>query len=115
MFSAGSGPEAERIWLNQGHTIHIIVTDTVMPRMSGPELIERLRATRPELKAIFMSGHTPETVRIHGGTGEGTAFLQKPFDVEHLLAKVRELVGTQAPTPAAVNRRGRTRTRRTRA
>jgi FixJ family two-component response regulator len=56
-----------------------------MPRMSGPQLVARLRELQPGLKAILMSGHTPETVLKHGETGRGAVFLQKPFEIDDLL------------------------------
>jgi two-component system cell cycle sensor histidine kinase/response regulator CckA len=70
-----------------------------MPRMSGPELVERLRALNPEVKVIFMSGHTPETVLRHGGVA-GAAFLQKPFEIDTLLRQVRVPLAQGRPKPA---------------
>jgi PAS domain S-box-containing protein len=91
VLSAGNGIDAERIWRETRDPIDVVVTDTVMPRMSGPELVRRLRASHPFVKVIFMSGHAPETVHQHGGAA-GTTFLQKPFEVDDLLAKVRALL-----------------------
>jgi PAS domain S-box-containing protein len=91
VLTAGTGDEAERLY-RKSDPIDVVVTDTVMPRMSGPELVERLRTWQPGVRVIFMSGHTPETVLRHGGIGAGTAFLQKPFDVEDLLGLVRKLL-----------------------
>ena len=96
--SASTGPEAERLWHQGSHTFDIVVTDTVMPRMSGPELVQRLRSANPDVKVIFMSGHTPETVLLHGGVA-GTAFLQKPFEFDDLLARIRELRGAAPDRP----------------
>jgi PAS domain S-box-containing protein len=97
--SAATGAEAERLWHERPHAIDVVLTDAVMPRMSGPELVHRLRAANPDVKVIFMSGHTPETVLQHGGV-EGTAFLQKPFEFDDLLARIRELL------PSRTRRRG---------
>ena len=100
VLSAGNGIDAERIWRETRDPIDVVVTDTVMPRMSGPELVSRLRASHPNVKVIFMSGHTPETVLQHGGADLGTTFLQKPFEVEELLARVRQLLAEgEAPSP----------------
>jgi len=65
--------------------------------MSGPELVQRPRTWQPGVKVIFMSGHTPETVLQHGGVGAGTAFLQKPFDIDDLLAQIRKLLAQGRP------------------
>jgi DNA-binding response OmpR family regulator len=100
VLSAGNGIDAERIWRETRDAIDVVVTDTVMPRMSGPELVERIRASHPRVKVIFMSGHTPETVLRHGGAEEGTTFLQKPFEVDVLLAKVRDSISPPAGEPA---------------
>jgi PAS domain S-box-containing protein len=95
VLSAGTGADAERLWRESGTEIDVVVTDTVMPRMSGPELVQRLRSLNPDVKVIFMSGHTPETVLRHGGV-EGAAFLQKPFEIDDLLRQVRIMVGGRA-------------------
>jgi CheY-like chemotaxis protein len=94
--TAATGAEAERLWQEGRHEIDVVVTDAVMPRMSGPELVQRLRAANPEVRVIFMSGHTPETVLLHGGV-QGTAFLQKPFEFDDLLACIQELLSARAP------------------
>jgi YesN/AraC family two-component response regulator len=78
----------------KGHagTIHLLITDVVMPGMSGRELAQRLTATRPETKVLFLSGYTEDAI-IHEGVLEpGTAFLQKPFTLQVLSRKVREVL-----------------------
>jgi PAS domain S-box-containing protein len=106
VISAGTGPDAERLCKGR-EPIDVVVTDTVMPRMSGPALVERLRAWQPGVKVIFMSGHTPETVLRHGGIGAGTAFLQKPFDVDDLVTQIRRLLseGQHPSKPRGAPRR----------
>jgi PAS domain S-box-containing protein len=84
--------EAERLCRDAREPIDLVVTDTVMPRMSGPQLVERLRTFQPGLKVIFMSGHTPETVVRHGDVSRGSVFLQKPFDIGDLLDHIHRLV-----------------------
>jgi PAS domain S-box-containing protein len=99
VLSAGNGIDAEKIWRETRDPIDVVVTDTVMPRMGGPELVSRLRASHPRVKVIFMSGHTPETVLEHGGSELGATFLQKPFEVDELIAMVRQFLaesGTSA-------------------
>ena len=92
VLAAGNGVDAEKIWRETRDPIDVVLTDTVMPRMGGPELVSRLRASHPRVKVIFMSGHTPETVLQHGGSDLGLTFLQKPFDVDDLIAIVRHLL-----------------------
>jgi len=89
---AASGAEAIRIAkANQG-AIDVVLTDVVMPGMSGPQLVEQLRADHPNLAALFMSGYTSDAVLRHGiETGEAD-FLQKPFSTSVLAAKLRRVL-----------------------
>jgi PAS domain S-box-containing protein len=81
----------EAIALFERHqTIHLILSDVIMPGGSGPELTRRLVAARPGLKVIFMSGYAEDTISHHGVLEAGTAFLEKPFTAESLGRKVRE-------------------------
>ena len=100
VLSAGDGVSAEKIWRETRKPIDVVITDTVMPRMSGPELVRKLRASHAQVKVIFMSGHTPETVHQHGGADPGAAFFQKPFEVDDLIAKVGELLAEETPVRA---------------
>jgi polar amino acid transport system substrate-binding protein len=70
--------------------IHLLLTDVIMPEMSGRDLRERLAASRPNLKSLFMSGYTAEVIAHHGALHEGVHFLQKPFSVQDLAVKLRE-------------------------
>ncbi len=84
----------EALQLGRRHTgpIHLLVTDVVMPEMGGPELARRLMGPRSELKVLYMSGYAGEAVVRHGVLDNGNAFLQKPFTVDVLARKVRELL-----------------------
>jgi len=73
-------------------TIHLLLTDVIMPAMNGRELYETLRGMKPELKVLFMSGYTENVIAQHGVLDPGTPFIQKPFTIESLACKVREVL-----------------------
>jgi two-component system, cell cycle sensor histidine kinase and response regulator CckA len=92
----------EAIDLSQRHAgpIQLMVTDVVMPQMSGRELAQQLVRTRPDMRVLFMSGYTDTAIVRHGVLEAGTAFISKPFTPDALAAKVREVL--DAPKPARV-------------
>ncbi|HSA61683.1 MAG TPA: PAS domain S-box protein [Nitrospiraceae bacterium] len=72
--------------------IHLLLTDVVMPQMSGPEVAEKLTVVRPEIKVLYMSGYPDHPVFSQSGVKRDTAFLQKPFTPNVLTQKVREVL-----------------------
>jgi two-component system cell cycle sensor histidine kinase/response regulator CckA len=89
--------------IHQGdHAIHILITDVVMPGISGRALALRAAESIPDLKVLFMSGYTEEVIQHHGISSSNVAFLQKPFAPGDLVRKVRHLLdGEHARTLAA--------------
>ena len=78
-----------------GH-IDLLLTDVIMPGMSGRELAEKLKASRPNLHVLFMSGYTDDAVVRHGMLEPGLAYLEKPFRPQTLLKKVRSVLQKQS-------------------
>ena len=72
--------------------IHLLLTDIVLPRMGGPEIAHRMRALRPGIRVLFTSGYTDRGVVENGVLESGIAFLQKPFAVDELCRKIREVL-----------------------
>ena len=88
-----SGP-GEALALCEKHEgeIHLLLTDVVMPLMNGNELSQRIRAMRPSVRKLFMSGYTSNAISHHGVLEPGVAFIQKPFNRQELARKVREVL-----------------------
>lgn len=82
----------EAIRLAEAHAgaIHLLMTDVIMPEMNGRDLAEHLLSLYPDLKRLFMSGYTADVVAHHGVVDEGVQFIQKPFSITDLAAKLRQ-------------------------
>ena len=90
---AGPNPEAALAAAEEhAGVVHLILTDLVMPRVNGPEAVARIRAGRPQVKVLYMSGYTNAAAEHQASLPEGHAFLQKPFSLDALLRKVREVL-----------------------
>jgi PAS domain S-box-containing protein len=92
VIEAPNGPEAMAISEAVSCPIHLLLSDVVMPEVSGPELARTLVPLRPTMKVLYMSGYTDDALGQHGVLDAGTALLPKPFTREMLAAKVREVL-----------------------
>ena len=100
VLEADGGEEALAIVQNQTQTIHLLITDVVMPNMDGPTLVRAVRRLRPDMKIMFMSGYAEEAFRRNDEKAEDLHFLPKPFGLKQLAAKVKEVLSGTLP-PAA--------------
>ena len=90
VFDAPNGAEALRVASEVGERIHLLLTDVVMPEMSGHDLAQKLGPVRPDMKILYMSGYAEDAIVVDHVLQPGFAFLPKPFAPEALAAKVRE-------------------------
>ena len=99
---AANPEEAVQIFQKRPENISLLLTDVVMPTMSGPQLAEHLAFLRPAMKVLFMPGYSEDAMARYGVTGSGAGFLQKPFTRESLALRVREILNSAFATPHAV-------------
>jgi CheY-like chemotaxis protein len=96
VFEAAGGEDALRIAEEFAGPIHLLLTDVVMPGMSGRELADRLRSIRRETKVLFMSAFSAEFLADYGVIS-GDPLITKPFTLADLAHKVREILGCRSP------------------
>jgi PAS domain S-box-containing protein len=92
VLEARHGRDALTVAAGYNHPIHLLVTDVVMPEMGAGELVDRLLTQRPALKVLFISGYTNDEIVRRGVTQTDAAFIQKPFEAQNLMRKVRQLL-----------------------
>jgi len=92
--TAENGVDALRVSRNYGGPIDLMISDVVMPKMSGPQLAAQLVAERPAMKTLFVSGYAENTILQHGNIDVTARFLSKPFSLSTLANKIREVVET---------------------
>ena len=77
--------------------IDLLLTDVILPGSSGVQLAQRLTATHPRMRVLYVSGYTADAIVHHGGHGSNFAFLSKPFSLPALARKVRSILDADAP------------------
>jgi two-component system cell cycle sensor histidine kinase/response regulator CckA len=92
VLEAERGSDACLLCKSHLEPIHLLLTDVIMPKMNGRELYRQLRESRPDLRVLFMSGYTEDVIAPHGVLEDGTDFIEKPFGVDRLARKVREVL-----------------------
>jgi CheY-like chemotaxis protein len=90
--STSEPSQAVEIVRDQGQSIDLMITDVVMPGMTGAVLAERVSEIRPDLKVMFVSGYTHDVIAHHGVLTDGIGFLQKPFSPSELGEKIRQVL-----------------------
>jgi DNA-binding NtrC family response regulator len=94
-----NGVDALQVAEQHQGRIHLLVTDVIMPQMSGPELAQRLKEVRPEIQVLYMSGYTDDKLAELSEPDNELALIQKPFYITELAKKIRELLDLQPAIP----------------
>jgi PAS domain S-box-containing protein len=92
VITATSPGEAMALAQKNANKIHLLITDVVMPKMSGKDLAGRIKGFNPNIKVLFMSGYTANVIAHHGVLDQGVHFIAKPFSIRSLSTKVREVL-----------------------
>lgn len=95
VLEAEHGGEGLSISERYAEPIHLLLTDMVMPQISGRELANRLTLLRPKMQVLYMSGYTHESIAHFGVLDEEAAFIEKPFALDGLLLRMREVLDAQ--------------------
>ena len=98
VLEASHGAAALELAANHAGPIHLLLTDVIMPGLSGRQVADRLTALRPDTQVLYASGYTDDAVVRHGVLESGIAYLQKPFTTESLARKVREVLDRPKPS-----------------
>ncbi|MBI3965851.1 MAG: response regulator [Chloroflexi bacterium] len=104
VITATGGQEALQLAATYPDDIDLLVTDVVMPQMSGRQLATLLTATRPTLKVLYMSGYTDDVIVEHAVLEPGLAFLNKPFGPAALVRRVRQVLDSPSTSPSPAER-----------
>jgi DNA-binding NarL/FixJ family response regulator len=96
VLTASRGEEALALCRAQTAAPTLLITDVVMPGMSGPTLVEALRDLYPDLRVLFLSGYADDAVLRHGALPRGAWFQQKPFALDALVRRVRDIIDASA-------------------
>jgi PAS domain S-box-containing protein len=103
VFSRALPSDALALLADEGRRVDVLLTDVVMPLMSGPELARRARAIRPRLKVLYMSGYSGEMISRHGALKAGSRLVQKPFTKAALLNALRQTLDSEIPDDEALD------------
>jgi two-component system cell cycle sensor histidine kinase/response regulator CckA len=87
---ASNGQEAIELCHSHPHTIHLLLSDVILPQMSGQELAQRLQEVRPEIKVLYMSGYTADALAPRALRAADRVLVQKPFTPDSLARRVRQ-------------------------
>jgi hypothetical protein len=101
VLEAAEGSDALQVAKDHSGPIHLLLTDVIMPRMTGKELADRLRSLRPETKVLYMSGYAQDVLSNRGSLNPGDVYFAKPFSLDSLLAKVQEVLSHPGIEPAS--------------
>jgi PAS domain S-box-containing protein len=101
ILEACHGAEALDIAARHPGPLHLLLTDVIMPQLGGPELAQRLVASHPALRVLYMSGYTDQAIGQEGVLDRRTALLQKPFSPDTLALRVRQILDAPAAPPSA--------------
>jgi two-component system, cell cycle sensor histidine kinase and response regulator CckA len=97
VIEAENGEEALRLNQSFAENIHLVLTDAIMPGISGKDLVSQIELARPGIKSLYVSGYTDNAIVHHGILDSNISFLQKPFSAEGLMRKVRKVLDSEPP------------------